>query len=502
MTIHGQNNGRLEETSVPALLVDLHRERFTGLLNLAAGTLKRSIRLDEGIPIAFETTNPGRSLATRLVESGDLSEGDRARVEAWVTRQGGCELAALLEFEFTEPQCLLSLVRKVTWEELEECFAWSRGAWCTDIDRSQEPALRLLHADPYPRIQRLLARVWSVDRILKDLEPHYGSFISSNLQFTALSARLERDAATSIFFSRLDGTHTLHELLGAACVSPLAVASAWLLERAGCLRLRDLPAASTCSSTSRAPEIEIVRSPSEDDVSCIAEAPAKEFLPSSGVAVSTVAQDLYDEIRKRVENLPQQDHYEVLEVSHDDVPAKIRTAYLRAAKRYHPDVVGRVDLPAAQQSAVVLFARIAEAWETLGNPSKRREYDCAQQESTEDNEAERIAQAETFYRKGEILLRMGDFSGAEKFLAPAAELWPGEAAYLCALGWALYKKTPSEPTRALQALGAALQTRPDDAVTLFRIGLVQRSLGDSKNAARSIARARELDPETGGADSR
>ncbi len=94
-----------------------------------------------------------------------------------------------------------------------------------------------------------------------------------------------------------------------------------------------------------------------------------------------------------------------------------------------------------------------------------------------DFDANRLAQAEKLYRKGEILLRQGNFTGALEFLEPAVDLWPEEAAYQSALGWVLHKKMPSEPERARKHLELAQQLNARDAEIDVRLGIVVRACG-------------------------
>jgi molecular chaperone DnaJ len=62
-------------------------------------------------------------------------------------------------------------------------------------------------------------------------------------------------------------------------------------------------------------------------------------------------------------------HYETLGLTRDASVDEIKSAYRRLAKQYHPDV--NKDDPAAEE----MFKRVAEAYETLSDPDKRRLYD-------------------------------------------------------------------------------------------------------------------------------
>jgi curved DNA-binding protein CbpA len=59
-------------------------------------------------------------------------------------------------------------------------------------------------------------------------------------------------------------------------------------------------------------------------------------------------------------------HYEVLGVAPSASAAEIKRAYRRQARQHHPDVAGNGD--AAMRA-------LNRAWETLGDPARRRAYD-------------------------------------------------------------------------------------------------------------------------------
>jgi curved DNA-binding protein CbpA len=64
-----------------------------------------------------------------------------------------------------------------------------------------------------------------------------------------------------------------------------------------------------------------------------------------------------------------QDHYDVLGVSHEAPDEVIRAAYRALAAKYHPD------RNPGDAKAELKLKKLNAAFEVLGNPEKRKQYD-------------------------------------------------------------------------------------------------------------------------------
>jgi len=180
-------------------------------------------------------------------------------------------------------------------------------------------------------------------------------------------------------------------------------------------------------------------------------------------------------MRERLEDL---NHFEVLGLTRDVASAGVRRAYFVAAKRYHPDALNRLGLDAETRArAGEVFARIAQANEVLSDDDKRREYEAWLDDDQRDVDVNRLAMAEKSFRKGEILVGMGNFRGALEFLEQAVALWPEEAAYQSMLGWACFRMTPPALERARTHLERAIALDPSDLEAQSRLEMVRETAG-------------------------
>ena len=63
------------------------------------------------------------------------------------------------------------------------------------------------------------------------------------------------------------------------------------------------------------------------------------------------------------------DLYAILELTSAATPADIERAYLRLARRYHPGI------NPGDRLGAVRFKQVQEAYEVLGDPERRQQYD-------------------------------------------------------------------------------------------------------------------------------
>lgn len=483
--------GTLGVISVPRLLAEAWRERRSGTLQLAHEQQSCRILVHEGSPFSAESSRGEDDLARSLAESGRISAADRMRIENVAEERGCAQASAALALQLVDGALLYRVLRDRTRELVGSTFAWPAGHYrWTALDQTPPRSARPF--DLPSLLQTELPRRWGSDRLFAALMPDSDRFmeISPRLRRVVMALRTAGAPAERVI-RRLDGTTRVGQILGECAGDPLAAATLWTLLRTGAVRTHDAPPVQGLPADL---EFEVVV---EGTGARTSTSPAARAGKDPDQAKADRGEAMRTEIQGMIERLPELDHYGALGLGPDASAAEVKKAYFKAAKQYHPDALARAGASDLREEAARIFARISEAFETLSDPARKSAYDAGGRNEPEIDTG-RLAQAEKSYRKGEILLRMGNFQAALEYLESAVELWPEEAAYHSGLGWALYKQPRAEPDRARAHLEQAHDLAPDDPVALFRLGVVLRALGENEVGDGYIERARSLESTANG----
>jgi tetratricopeptide (TPR) repeat protein len=482
-------HGRLDEIPLPRLLLGLQRREFSGAVTLSRERVGKRFLFRDGLPIFAESNLASESLGVQLMDAGRIKRVDYNRLTAHVEREKCKEGKALLDLGLLDAKGLFHALKEQVRIRLVECFGWPQGEFFVDAGSEPPADAQPFRAEIYSLLQEGIETHWSSERALADLHPRMELFPELASRSERITARLRMDESVETLLAMLDGSSSLWKVIQTAR-TPRALAAIWVLDAAGALAYRDAAKPIAESEALAGPQIEIVtsREPEASPRQPAVAAATTRRAPSEAEASATAK--LRREIGEKHARLAELDYYQLLDVPPSCDTAAIKRAYHVAAKTYHPDTLSRSGLDAeARAEANRVFAEISKAHSTLSDPERRRTYHEERSGNASGIDANRLANAENLYRKGEILMRQGNFRGAFDFLKPAVDLWPDECAYQSGLGWTYYKKLPSEAERAREHLERALALDPDDGVTLFRLGVVLRSLGQTEAALAAHQRA-------------
>lgn len=481
--------GELDRIPLPRLLLELSAARFDGCLRLRRDRVEKTFRFQHGAPISAESSLASETLGLALLDAGRITRDDYHRVFTYVAERKVKEGVALLDLGLLDPKRLFLALKEQVRARLVECFGWPRGSYDLAHEETPPEGAQPFRADLLALIQEGIETHWNAERVLADLAPRMNQPVARNRRLPPVEARLRADESVAAFLEALDGTRTLWSVLQHAR-TPRAMAAAWLIDA---IRAVDYgtPDREKEAEESDDLEVEIVLT----EVAADSAAAAGAGGAAAGPVSAGMNEVLALEVSQKYVRLDELDYYALLGIDRDAAPAAVRRAYLDAAKRFHPDALARAGLDReTREKAGRVFAAIGKAHAVLADPKRRRSYDASLDSDETDLDAERLAAAETNYRKGEILMRQGNFRGALEFLRPAVELWPEDATYQGSLGWALFKAAPSDPVRAREHLERAVALEPRNVEVAHRLSMVLKALGEVAPAANLMNKVREVDP--------
>ena len=202
------------------------------------------------------------------------------------------------------------------------------------------------------------------------------------------------------------------------------------------------------------------------------------------------------------------DYYEVLKVGRQASAEQVRDAYHALARKYHPDRFHQSDAE-LRRRVDSAFARIARAYETLGDESARESYDAqlpqkpapakAPSGKTTVSEAPAVqdpnkVRAESSFQQGLAAAKDNRPEHAVRFFAEAASLDPRMGRYRAEYGRALISQPQTRRIAEIE-LKAAIALEPNNGDYRLMLAELYKALGLRRRAAGEIQKALAADPK-------
>lgn len=446
----------LVEHSVAKLMWDAMSRELSGALIFESGKRRKTLVLESGRPVQIGSNVARETLGNRLLSAGRIDsralQESIARARAGEGKQGEI-LVALGSVSQSEVERALVSQSE---EKLLELFSWSDGEIVyrpdvTEVARAsslltwtpREAILRGIQLTSGKRIERLLAPFWD-DRVqlgpaeLADVETAIPA-ISAALS----SLKVQKDATVGgIALDHGPALYGLH-LVGAVTFA------------------------------------------------------AAETSTEKKVETSTLAAD--EELRERIAEHESQTHFDVLGIKLDASAESVRNAFLKLAKRFHPDRYSSEG--ETRDLAADVFARISRAHEVLSDAQARRDYTQALKRGGEGEGGEggvaQMLTAEAQFQKGESHFRKREYAEALEQFRWALELNPEEGEFHAYYGWTLYLHDRDDDKAyalAQEHLERAQQLSPNSPAGYYLMGLLRKTCGDPRAAERMFKKTLEVNP--------
>jgi curved DNA-binding protein CbpA len=464
--------GKLADKPVAELIREIGEVSGSGALRLSRDRAKAVVYFENG-DVAFAASN---IRAHRLVEflkrTGILDEGAAGSLAPKATDEE--VLSLLVESRRIRADRVSPIRASHVAEVLRGVLLWTDGDW---------------QFDSRVRIAGDTRVEIDVRRLLLESTRHLpATYLSS--RFADASEQLELAhgngqqpsllPAEAFVLSRITGPTSVNELLSVSGMNEEET-------------LQSLYALAICGAVKRA----AWETPQFND-SATASAAAKTEAVDERV-------DTVEDFFARIEKASS--YYDLLGVGHQASADEIKNAYHSLARRYHPDRFHQADAQFRNQIESA-FARVAQAYEVLGDQSSRATYDAqfagpasagAASTATRDRspasaKAPTNRRAESSFQRGVAAVNQRQPQQAVRFFAEAASLEPRCARYRAEYGRALIED-PKTRRLAEFELKAAIALEPNN--TSYRVALAElyRALGLRRRAEGELQRALTVDPK-------
>jgi curved DNA-binding protein CbpA/CheY-like chemotaxis protein len=469
--------GDLTQKAPAALLIELSRQKATGLLTLTQDSTVRKLHLEKG-QIRFAQSNVRSETAgAAQVASGLIKQASFDRALA-LARQNKVALhEALAHSRVLSPDQLKQALKQQTAEVSVNGLAWGAGSW-----RFQPESQEQLSGIPEARLSPVAA-ILEAARRFADVRTARAWLESRHSEIMGRSPELERE-----LFS-------LKSSWPGEGVTPLATGSRSVAEALGRVKEPELPllhwlcqSGLVILSGGQKPAHQSGAGPAKPPAPSIHDDAGKSFTPQ-------------EEASRRLlfgerDHLADANHYQVLGVQPTAGNDEIRAAYIVAAKRFHSDAFAGQELGSASRVAEELFGKVGEASRVLLGQASRAEYDVYLDRKAKGlpTDVGAILRAEGIFQRGEVLFKAGKWDEAESAFRSAIQLNHAEAEFHAYLGMTIYRGR-GKAEEGLHLVEKALGMDPRlKSATLFSAQL-NEALGEVEKAKTVLRKAIEKDDE-------
>ncbi|GAC1348436.1 MAG: hypothetical protein NVSMB23_29480 [Myxococcales bacterium] len=470
----GAVDGDLRQKPVLALLVELLRQKATGVLTLTQTQIVRTLHFQAGM-VRFAQSNVGaETIGAPQIAAGLIKQASFDRAAALAAQQRLPLHEALASARvFTLDQLKVGL-KQQTHDVAFGALGLAMGTYSFEPGTAgQVSAVPDLRVSPVVLTLEWARRTHAHEAARNWLEARLPAKLSRSpdleRELFALKSTWPGESVTALAGSGRTIGEILPRvkaaelpLLYALCASGLLVATS--------------PAAASepKGGLSSPPDLEADR--------------GKRFTARE----EEVRASLFAE-RERAQAL---NHYELLGLAGNADADAIKQAWFRAAKRFHSDTFSGLELGSAKRIAEELFSRVNEANAVLASPAQRAEYDVYIDRKAKGlpTDVALIVKAESVFQKGEAFFKAGKWSDAETAFREALALNHTEAEFHAYLGMAIFRGR-GKANDALEHVNRALELDERLASGQLFAAILRDALGETEPAKKILRKLIEQNPE-------
>jgi curved DNA-binding protein CbpA/DNA-binding response OmpR family regulator len=461
--------GPLSQRPTAAVMVQLLREKATGILTVAHDTSKRVITFQQGMVRYAQSNVRAETIGAAQIAAGLIKQTSFDRAVAVAKQQNIALHEALAAARVMTPEQLRVALKQQTGDVCVAALGMLVGTY-----RFEQKPVEAVSGVPDMRTSPVALVMEAAKRLGNPAaaKPWLEDRASEKLN---RSPELEREM------------FALKTFWPGEAVTPLATGGRSIGEILARVKPAELPLlqflcmGGLLMALAGAPK---------------GQAPAPTVDDDKGKAFNAQEQAARAALFADRDRLKDASHYQVLGVPQGASAADVKAAWFAAAKRYHSDAFSGLDLGSARRIAEDLFTRVNEANSVLSDANRRAEYDVYldRKEKGLPTDVGAILRAEGVFQRGEILFKSGRWEDAEGQFREAISLNHTEAEFHAFLGMAMFRRS-GKPEEALPHVQKALEMDPRlHSGTIF-LSQIYQAQGEVERAKSLLRKAIEKDPD-------
>lgn len=449
----GQLKGRVSDFRISDVLIGLQRTSKTGIFTVQNGSIVRTVFVRGGDMVFAASNQEEERLGDMLLREGKITRAqyDHAVIEMKRTKQR--QGAVLVRLGYLKPQQLPVEVKHQVEEIIKKLITLQDGSFSLEempLPTEEVITLKLSVAN---LIYHGL-RTMDLGRVENEL-PTMEDILCFSPDPLNLFQDIQLDYSGKKIISCIDGKTPIREIVSITQLDSREVSRT--IYALLSTRMIEINKKIGCD----------VAIPEEVTEEIIEEKTEQKPKPE----INPELKDMIEDMHQRCGSLG---YYGILGVKEHAPLEDMKSAYYKAAKQFHPDRHFHLIDDSLKDKLSDIFSYIYEAYTTLRNEEKKKEYDRmmilrpARLTSTQDR-------AKAVFEEGRLEFKKGNYAGARLLFGQAVYFDATTADYHYYHGLALMKE--DRPKDAEKAMTRALKLAPGHASYLAELGFIFLALG-------------------------
>jgi curved DNA-binding protein CbpA len=455
-------SGLLKHYPLSDILLDLQRSEKDGVLEIRSGYISKRIYFKNGLMV-FATSNKEEDrLGEVLLKAGKITVDQYYQSVDIMKKTGKQQGTVLVELGYLKPEDLIWAIRHQVEEIILSLFLWEDGEFVFIEGPLPSDEAITLKFSAATLIYRGIKRMKNLTHI-KNATPSLDTILYYSSDPMNLFQDVNLDKIDKDILSLIDGRRNIQTILS---ISPMdnfqTMKTIYALLSIRIIEIKD------------------------DEV--LKDKIVEEIMKEPEIEEDSAFVEKIEDLYRRRQTV---DYYEILGIKKWATLGKIKNAYYKAAKEFHPDRHFYLPSDTLRNKLNTIFSHLIQAYKTLSDPEMRREYDQRLLIRPSRLESNNVEKAKARFRKGKETFRERSYTEAAELFGRAVYLDSSVADYHFYLGLALEKE--KKLREAEKALRQALKIEPFNADYIAELGYIYLQLGFKLRAKNTFEKAIRID---------